>query len=228
MSPHRPAIKVLVRILLLGAIFEIAADVVEEGRFLVIALVGGGFRRNDDVFVICVCTVRAGIGGVSVDGLTCGDCLFHELLLVEFRIGALEVEVFFWHLDVLLQALASSLARTGRTTSSPTTSVLSVLNSHLVDLLGQNVDSTPLSVGRAELGHGSGYSGRGSFGSIAGRRLRGWLVRLRRCLLGSSLRLWLDLDSSWTWCKRYCNPVVSPVGRLGSSGWSGGGGRGWL
>lgn len=158
------------------------------------------------------------VGRASQRATRC-DCFFRKLPLVEFGIRLLEIKIFFRDLNILLPAFASSAAGSWTITaaSASTSSELSVIDSHLGNLLGEVISATTWPVCRTELSHCGCNCGccRLGGGCLCLRWLwccRRSLRRLLRLRWDGRLRL---LPGSWTsHCQWHGYSVVSLVGWL--------------
>ncbi|KAI7506286.1 hypothetical protein KC367_g55 [Hortaea werneckii] len=171
------------------SVLQITANVVEEGRLLVVAgLVCGGSRDDYIVGAICgcvtVCRSLHRVGYVAVSWARYwtarGDCLLDEVALVELRVRSIKVIVLLGYFHWL--ALASTAP--DPSTSASTAALLTILYSHLVDLLGKVVNADLLRLlllsvlHRTQLSHGCRNSCSGCLSGILRREVRGRATRL--------------------------------------------------
>jgi hypothetical protein len=154
------------------AVLQVAADVVEERGLLVVALLGARLGWDHHVLSLGV-AVGDGVGNVAVlragDGLSGSDLFLDKILLVELRVGALEVVVLRRYLNRLVRTLAPDTSGTSTTASASTTTSGSILYPHLVHFLCKVIHVHAslrlllllllLLARRSKLSHGSGDGG---------------------------------------------------------------------
>jgi hypothetical protein len=152
-------------------VFQVTADVVEEGRLLVVTLLSARLSWDHHILSLGV-AIRDRVGNVAIlrtgDRLSRSNLFLDKILLVEFRVGALEVVVLRRYLNRLMRTLAPDTSGTSTTTSASTSATGSILYSHLVHFLGQ-VIHVHASLGllllllllarRSKLSHGGGDGG---------------------------------------------------------------------
>ncbi|KAI7092100.1 hypothetical protein KC356_g86 [Hortaea werneckii] len=218
------------------AVLQITANVVEEGRLLVVAgLVCGGSRNDYIVGAICGCVTVCGslhrVGHVAVSWARYwtarGDCLLDEVALVELRVRSIKVIVLLGYFHWL--ALASTAPDTS--TSAAAAALLTILYSHLVDLLGKVVNADLLRLlllsvlHGTQLSHGCRNSCSGCLSGILRSIWLGGRSRLRS--LGRATRLGFarcGFCAAGCWdCVTAEGAVAAACGGLDSTGGGGAG-----